>query len=174
MIAVGRGWTREPSLTAWNVNWVEVPQPGTHRGYKRATGAVVRWGRNEIDAVDMDFAVSGRVTRAFLLSFDELGLPDEMQVVAKDSGGGVYVKRGADWELVGIQFLLLIPLPLDGQPADTAVFGDLSGVVDVSFYHDQIIATINPQIPGLPGASLFGLAALLLAAARPMLRRLPR
>lgn len=35
-------------------------------------------------------------------------------------------------------FLLLVYM---GQPAATAVFGDLSGVVDLSFYQDQPMPT---------------------------------
>jgi hypothetical protein len=170
IIAVGQGYDRLPDLFAWNANWFEVAQPGFYRGFKRGSGRNIRWGRNEIDGVDIDFDVASRVSRSFEMTFDEAGgLPDEMQVLNGDSGGGVFVKRNGEWELAGILFL---HVAYNGQPADTAVFNNLTAAVDLSFYRDQIIQATVRQVP-ISSAAALCLAALLLVTALPLLRNRP-
>ena len=164
VVAMGQGWNRQSSLTAWDANWNEVPLPGAHRGYKRGGIHTLRWGRNVIDFVDLDFVWGGWKTRYFATAFDEVGVPDEMQAVTGDSGGAVWVKRDGEWELMGIMFL---GFPIDEfQPTDTAVFGNFTGAVDLSWYRDQILDATAPEIPSLPVGFGLVLAAGLLGVAR--------
>jgi len=72
------------------------------------------------------------------------------------------VKRGAQWQLVGVMFAVTIYTGQDYN--STAVFGQSTYVVDLSYYRPQIDAIVDaPQIPALPGTAA-ALAALLLAA----------
>lgn len=173
VIVVGNGWNRQAAVTAWDANWVEVPLPGVHRGYKKGAGRSVRWGSNTIELVGMEWLQLPQnwTTQFFAVRFDESGLPDESQAVNGDSGGAVWVKRNGEWELAGILFLQLASVGQEGQPADTAVFDNFSGAVDLSYYRDQIMAAVVPPIPILPGPWVALLGALLVAAGRPALRR---
>jgi Trypsin len=168
IVAIGKGWNREAAVTAWDDQWAEVPLPGVYRGFKKGSGGTMRWGRNVIDWVDLDFDYNGLRTRYFAMDFDETGgLPDEMQAVPGDSGGAVFVKRGGRWELAGILFIRLTEDA--NQPANTAVFGNGSGAIDLYHYRDQILALTQPQVPALPPWPGLALAAAIAAAALPAL-----
>lgn len=170
---VGHGWSREATLTCWNATWSEVNCPaGTFEGYKRLGPRIVRWGRNEVTDVDVDLPGPGsEVTRTFETVFDEAGLADEAQIVSGDSGGGLFVKRGGVWELAGIHVAMGV---FSGQPADTALFGNTSLMVDVHHYRPEIEALLlrAPKVPLVPAwAALLAGAALLGAAHRRLSRR---
>lgn len=166
---IGNGWNREASQFCWNASWVEISCAGspTFRGYKRmGSNRTKRWGKNVVTQVGVDSAMSGMVTRAFQTEFDQSGITNEAQGVSGDSGGGVFIKRSGQWELVGVMFTILV---FDGQPWEsTAVFGTATLSVDVAHYRSQILAIMNPppQIPALPLPALWLGAAALLGCAR--------
>jgi hypothetical protein len=162
---IGKGWTREPTLTKWTSSWTESPPgPAVYFGFKFGTGGVMRWGANVVE----ETGVLVTTTESLLVTFDESGgVLHESQAVSGDSGGAVFVKRGSTWELAGILFARLLFV---GQPSDTAVFGNKSAAADVSFYREQILAAMNPEIPALPLPALFVLAGALGLSARRALR----
>jgi hypothetical protein len=185
----GNGWNREASSTTWNVNWEESTPPPNYTGFKRAAGHARRWGRNEASGVDQDVdilngsGVTVSTTHSFEVAFDDSGgVPDEFQAVSGDSGGGCFAKRSGTWELVGVMFAMgtygdpngsTIPPP--AQPADTAVYGNISFVGDVAFYRDQIEALTPTPVPGLLGPAAGALVAgIALAAGRSIRRRRSR
>jgi hypothetical protein len=169
---IGNGWNREPTLTCWNASFVEIacPPPGppaAFTGYQRlGSNRAVRWGVNEITATGLDVTIGSRTTRAFEVVFDTPGIADEAQSVSGDSGGAAFLEREGTWELVGIQFAMAV---FEGQPTNTAVFGDLSLMADIYHYRDEIdaiLAASTPQIPALPWPALLLGAGLVLAVAR--------
>jgi hypothetical protein len=123
----------------------------------------LRWGTNTIEGYHemmlFDRWIVGMETR--LDEFDEFGQPlPDCQVMAGDSGGGVFYKRGDQWELTGIihamskhysnqSAYVLYP----NQPVNTLMLTSVSGhamysyLSDLSVYRDQILDTIMP-IPG--------------------------
>ncbi|MGH0029044.1 MAG: trypsin-like serine protease [Myxococcota bacterium] len=169
---IGNGWNREPNLTCWNVNWTELTCPaGVFNGYERlGSQRVLRWGSNEITDVDLDVAGSGTDTRSFSALFDEAGEPHEAQVVNGDSGGGVFVKRGGQWELVGIHIAMGVFM---SQPSQTVVFGNRTYATDVYYYKPEIEAILATpvHVPLVPWPALLLLGGVVLGAAR---RALPR
>jgi Trypsin-like peptidase domain len=169
---IGQGWNREPTLTTWSSSWTETPPgPTVYKGYKRAPGRAMRWGRDVVSEVGLLIPTGSNQTRAFHTTFDDGGaaVADEAHSVAGDSGGAVFEKRNGTWVLVGIMWAREI---YGGQSIDTAVFGNMSDIVDVSFYRDQILELAAPAgIPLLPWPALAVLGGLLAAAARRALRR---
>ncbi len=164
---IGNGWNREPTLTEWTASWTEVPPgPAVYSGFKQAGGHSMRWGRNVVE----ETGIVVTTTESFLVTFDESGgALYESQAVPGDSGGAVFIKRGAHWELAGIMFARFL---FADQPANTAVFGNESASADVSFYRDQIIAAMNPPIPALPLLAALVLVGALAASARRAVRGL--
>jgi hypothetical protein len=173
---IGNGWNREANLTCWDPSFTEIacPPPGpapAYQGYLRNGGRLVRWGVNVITMTGLDVTIGSRTTRAFEAVFDTPGIADEAQSVAGDSGGAAFLKRGATWELVGIQFAMAV---FEGQPSNTAVFGDTSLMVDVFHYRDEIdaiLAASTPQVPAAPWPVLVFGAGIVLATARRALSR---
>lgn len=166
-ILVGNGWNREATATCWNSSWMELNCPGgVYEGFKRQGSRTMRWGRNRVDAVDLDTGS----TRTFGMVFDEAGEVDEGQVVAGDSGGASFVKRSGTWELVGSHaFMGGVPT---GQPADSVIFTNSTLDVDVHHYRDEIEALLLPPIiPSLPRPALLLLIVALPAVARRVLAR---
>jgi hypothetical protein len=162
---IGRGWNREATLTEWTADWTEFPPgPAVYSGFKQASGATMRWGSNLVEQAD----VRVNTTQSFLVTFDESGgVLHESQAVSGDSGGAAFIKRDGLWELAGILFARAL---FPDQPSATAVFGNQSIAADVSFYREQILAAMNPEIPALPLPAVFALAGMLAASARRALR----
>lgn len=79
------------------------------------------------------------------------------QAAENDSGSGLFIKNGDTWELAGIAHAIL---GFNGQPANTAIYGNLTFYSDLSVYADQI-NTIIPE----PSAAVV-LAGLSLALLR--------
>lgn len=162
---VGNGFNRQTTQSCWNASFVElgscVGPLVAFRGYKRlGSNRTLRWGRNVVTAVDLDIPMPGTETRAFQVDFDQSGIGYEAQAVPGDSGGAVFLKRGSQWELAGVLFTILV---YQGQPSDTAMYGDGTLSVDVWQYRDQIEDVIlAPEVPALPGAA-FALGLLLIA-----------
>ena len=174
---VGESWNRSPAKHYWRLSdparpekalWTDVtgqPNQGTaHRQgyYYDPTGYAKRWGTNSTVALDGTSPTylyeqkdsAGNVvqsTRLIGSAFDDL--PDEAQLAPGDSGGGVFANNrlvgmnvyNGDFSYPGS------PNPLNlGQPANTAVYGNVSYFVDLFTYVDQI-ASITKVHPGIDG-----------------------
>lgn len=174
---VGESWNRSVPLHYWRLSdpahpdralWADVtgqPNQGTahRRGYYYdPSGHAKRWGTNATIALEgssptTDYQVkdsAGNVVQSTRLTgalFDDL--TNEAQVAPGDSGGGVFAAN----RLVGIPLYTgdfsypQDPNPQNlGQPAHTAVFGNVSYYADLNTYVDQI-ARITGVHPGLDG-----------------------
>lgn len=76
---------------------------GLTNGWKFGTSAYIqRWGENDIAGID-DYAAPGD---ALLLraSFDASGPSNECMLSNGDSGGGIFLRRGSEWRLAGVNF----------------------------------------------------------------------
>jgi len=170
VMMIGYGWDRS-GLICWNAAYAEIScgPLAAHRGFKSTGPYRIRWGRNLVKTTGMDIDMAPWTTRGFEVQFDQSGVTYEAQGVPGDSGGAVFLKRGSQWELVGVMFAITV---YDGQPYySTAMFGQSTFLVDVAWYRAQIEAiTAAPQVPALPGP-LFAVAAIALAAAARGARR---
>ena len=147
MIGAGRD---RGALTTWFVNTIPNPWVWTvdnvtpnAAGYAWAGSRTMRWGTNAItgtaDWIDYNpgFFVS---VLALQTTFDDLpGDSTEAQAAVGDSGGAVFSKNGASWELAGI---MLAIDAYSGQPGSTAVFGNNTYSADLSFYRSQIVMVV--------------------------------
>jgi hypothetical protein len=163
---IGNGWARQGTLTCWDAGWNEAScsaPPPAYRGYKPNSSAPPgpRWGRNVVHMAGIDVPIMGTTTRAFESVFDIAGLTEEAQAVVGDSGGAVFVKRGAQWQLIGILFAINV---FEGQPGYTAVFGDQSYAVDLTRYRNQILSTMSPAVVPALGWPGVGCTAGVIAA----------
>jgi len=155
---IGNGRNRAAAETQWLVvgsTWTEVSSGGNRFGYKWATGATKRWGTNgkEADAGLVDDGYG--TTDMFYTDFDNA--PGEAQGATYDSGGGVFVDAGSEWELAGI---MLTTTGFGGQPAGTSVYGNRTYAADLSTYSGQIADIVAiPEPPALALGLLFPVAA---------------
>ena len=98
----------------------------------------MRWGTNVVTGTSTVLD-----TEAFYTSFTETGgTTHEAQAANGDSGGAVFIKDGSLWELAGVMFAVGEYL---GQPAETALYGNLTYAADLASYRDQIIEIARPQ-----------------------------
>jgi hypothetical protein len=162
VVMVGRGLSRAASPTTWSVDTAPDPDVWTEggamvdaEGFKEFSPKTMRWGENEIDNPSLVVNAGWGDTRSFSTKFDSSGgMTHEAQAAGGDSGGAVFAKNGAAWELIGIMHTVST---FSGQPANTAVFGNDTNAADLSLYADEINSTATaPE----PSASLLALAGL--------------
>lgn len=165
----GNGRNRAISETQWNVNtstepdtWTVTSGLGDRLGYLFLPGATKRWGNNLRTVDPLLTTDSGfGLTTLFRTSFSDIltGVANEAQGAPGDSGGGVFHFNGLNWELSGI---MLATGSLNGQPDETAVFGDQTFIADIATYRTQILSIVPEPSTGL----LTGLGVLALASRR--------
>jgi hypothetical protein len=79
-------------------------------------------------------------TRAFYTKF--LDQKNNACATAGDSGGGVFIRQGDQWQLVGMLDALS---GLKNQPAGTSILnGDINVIADLRQYRAQIEAILSP------------------------------
>ena len=169
LVMIGRGLNRQAGDFHWDVDtapdpdvWTEVlpPPPPDASGHKTAGVKTMRWGENEIDNPAVVINAGFGDTQSFTTMFDSVGMTHEAQAVSGDSGGGVFAKDGANWELVGIMHTVSA---YNGQPANAVVFGTETNSADLSRYRNGILALVaTPE----PNSLLLGLSGLCLLLRR--------
>ncbi|HNX52739.1 MAG TPA: hypothetical protein PLD51_05220 [Pontiellaceae bacterium] len=145
---IGNGMNRAASSTTWFVDttpgsWVWSTSrfsgwDSTLQGYSYASGTTKRWGSNTADGSIAGIDDGFGVTDMFYTDFDNIA--NEAQGATYDSGGGVFTGTTNNFQLAGV---MLTVGTYNSQPANTAVFGDVTYVADLTAYRDQI----NQVIP---------------------------
>ena len=151
VMMIGNAWDRASGQVCWNSSWAEITctPASAYRGYKAGGPYRLRWGRNLVTSIGLDVAYGSWSTRGFVVHFDQAGVMYEAQAVPGDSGGAMFLKRNGQWELAGVMFAVSI---FSNQPySSTAVFGQSTYGVDLSYYRSQIASIVAaPAIPALP------------------------
>lgn len=175
IVMIGNGRNREATRTFWQVTmnagadtWVETGGAHNAEGYKGLLTQTKRWGTNDAEGVNLNVDYGVGTVRGFVSLFDDDagGRPNEAQALVGDSGGGVFHKNGAQWELSGI--MLAVGTPgnpsfFDSPPDNTAVFGQhVTFMADLSFYRTQILGIMVPE----PSAALLAAAGAALTLRR--------
>lgn len=138
---IGRGYNRDGAIS-----WRELSPPfKRHEGWSwGASGGAIRWGTNRVaDPSEFDSAT----TDSFVVDFTKPGdtgvTTHEAHSVVGDSGGAVFAKNGTgEWELAGIMFAAS---GYSGQPAATALDGNLTYSADLARFRDQLIPLVRPE-----------------------------
>jgi hypothetical protein len=185
---VGDGAAVTPAAmeTHWQVTgsgnelvWTEVASGGNFHGYKATTFRKL-WGTNlvEDDEVffeegDVDHTVAASAgfgdTISFFTEFDKPGITaglattSEAQGLSGDSGSAAFQKVAGSWLLAGLTHSIAV---FEDQPnvGQTAVYGNLTFIADLSVYRDQIIDITS--IPELGGFLAVGSMAALVGLYR--------
>jgi hypothetical protein len=166
---IGNGKDRATSETYWRVTgttsytWTEIPRIFSNEndpsGYKQLSSSSKRWGSNQADGV-----VTVNSTSMIQTTFTESGISNEAQAAVGDSGGGVFVPMdNGSYQLAGIMDLVGT---FSGQPANTAVFGNVTYSIDIATYREQIIAVTGVPEPSVWMLSLTGLGVLIATTRR--------
>lgn len=157
---------RDSGETHWNVTsgpgsnddvWTETAGAGTRQGYKWGVGGqTLRWGDNTLEfnglPINRTFVVNAGFGAVTSIKTDFDTIAGHAQGAAGDSGGGVFYKNGADWELLGIMHTVD---RFDGQPANTAVYGNATYAANIPTYRGQILAIIpEPSVGALAVAGI--------------------
>jgi hypothetical protein len=138
VVMIGNGRNRRTGETYWDAAWAETTESlAVYTGYKYATGSTKRWGENSLDGINMSINDGYGTTTCFRTQFDDVA--DDAQGATYDSGGGVFMKHGTDWEVAGVMITVGTHT---GQPGSTAVFGNKTYIADLTTYKDQIDAVI--------------------------------
>jgi hypothetical protein len=149
IVMIGNGRDRTSDLIKWDSSWNVVTKGnGTYSGYEYSgSETALRWGNNTVYATNL--VANGVI--CFASAFDNI--TGEGQGSPGDSGGGVFVKNGTEWELAGI---MLYVGTFSNQLANTAVFGNSTYMADLSKYRDQINQVIPEPTTGtlLAGVAL--------------------
>ncbi len=152
MIGSGRSPT-SASTTTWFVDtdpatWVwstsDFPEAdAVAAGYVTGAPGTKRWGTNLVEGIGT-ISYSGYTgMSAFSTDFDQTGgTAFEAHAVTNDSGSGVFIQNGSDWELAGT---IVVVTTFPGQPggAANAIFGNLTYAVNLAAYATEI----NSYVP---------------------------
>jgi hypothetical protein len=174
VVMVGNGMNRAASETTWYVDtgttpyvWSTTVTPEADaiaQGYQWAAGNTKRWGENTISgtsAIPYDVSGTMRIVHTVVTTFSDID--GEGQAAIGDSGGGVFhlndngtpILTDDFWELSGMMVTIDA---FSGQPGSTAVFGNPTYSLDISYYKDQILTAVpEPGSLGLIGLALTGL-----------------
>lgn len=143
LLMIGQGRNRDPNQTWWKVEqgvWTEVPENDpnvAYSGFKWSGGRALRWGTNKVLGRSQRLTGPyGRVTWSFWTNFTESGGTDhEAQAAGGDSGGAVFATGSG--ELTGIMWTRNL---YNGQPSETAIYGNATYAAQISEYSDQILS----------------------------------
>ncbi len=126
-------------------------------GYETSSIKTKRWGTNMIE--DVFF---GGGMHLVSTDFDAFGgTTFESQAVYNDSGSGLFVESGSGWELAGT-IVTVGNFPNQPGGSTSALFGNITYAVDLSYYASEINGYLLSPVPELANSSLlFGCFTLL-------------
>jgi hypothetical protein len=154
---IGNGLTRGQEVF-WSVSraqnpwvWTEISEPANpgsnnFAGVTIVSPRTIRWGDNTASDNGV-YNIGGLNVTGFLTQFDKLkftgqnGLANEAQASAGDSGGAVFSYVNGKWVLSGV--MLAVSGSLSGQPANTALYGNITVMADLSAYRTQILNIVG-------------------------------
>ncbi len=113
-----------------------------HLGYRWSEESRMRWGTNSVHSLPFDVGRANTLTRCFVVAFDRSGTRHEAQAAVGDSGGAAFARGRDGWELAGVLFSIG---SYPSQAAETALFGNVTNVADVSYYREQILRRVAPR-----------------------------
>lgn len=145
------GYESGAARKLWGTNLIEDDEPFFNEMDPNHTTAV-DFGFGQVISLITEFDKNGETNGAATAS--------EAQGLGGDSGGGVFLKNGATWELAGI---LNAIRQFEDQPSTSAVYGNLTLSADLSAYRSQILSIA--AVPELGSLALVGAAAVLANAA---------
>lgn len=134
LIMIGCGRDRG-TATSWDQFGPTFPPPPVD-GWDWDISSSKRWGTNEVLTLTSGL-INGTVS--FQTRFDDGEILPEAQGANGDSGGAVFSINAQATELAGIIYALG---PTPGQPADTALFNNLTFIARLDFYKDEIDSII--------------------------------
>jgi hypothetical protein len=146
---MGNGFNRVDPLVFWQVTgtntstwtWSGTMASGNFSGYLYGSGASLRWGTGALNGTDAGSDGAGYLN--FIYSTFQ-GANGSGMGAPGDSGGGMFYKRGSNWELAGI---LITIANYPNQPGNTSVVGDATYAADLSVYRSQITTLAAVQQP---------------------------
>jgi hypothetical protein len=106
MVTFGRGGPRGAEVTIG---------PTVHGWHTTGMDGVSRWGANEVSGI-----VTSGVGDLISAQFNDVSGQNEATLSSGDSGGGVFIKVGAQWQLAGINYAV------DGFFDTNSTVGDFS------------------------------------------------
>ncbi|MBN8457890.1 MAG: hypothetical protein J0M04_08630 [Verrucomicrobia bacterium] len=164
LMMIGAGRLQAATPTYWQVTvvagpnndvWTEVTPPGQSynaAGFKTTATNIVRWGENETDATAITVNYGLGDVYGYTTSFDVGATTHEAQAVVGDSGGGVFHQVAGAWQLSG---MMVTVATYENQPAYTAVIGNETYMLDLTYYRNEILAVIpEPSAPVLAAGGL--------------------
>lgn len=164
LMMIGAGRLQAASPTYWQVTavpganndiWTEVTPPGQSynaAGFKTTATNIVRWGENETDATAITVNYGLGDVYGYTTVFDLGAMTHEAQAVVGDSGGGVFHQVAGAWQLSGMMVTIAT---YENQPAYTAVIGNETYMLDLTYYRNGILAVIpEPSAPILAAGGL--------------------
>ncbi len=157
LVMVGCGRDRG-SITSWDPNGPLPAPPDVLDGWNWAGNTTKRWGTNFVTSLTTGLILG---TVSFYTAFDDGTIFPEAQATGGDSGGAVYSLDASGTELAGIIYAVG---PTPGQPADTALFTNLTFIARLDFYRDEIEEVI--ALPEPTNALPWGIALLMMLNAK--------
>jgi hypothetical protein len=170
VIMIGLGRDRGAATTT-NDSGAYVAPPAINPaldGFYWLSSKTFRWGTNKVTAAWPGFPFD---TKAFYTTFDKNGggrTTYEAHASEGDSGGAVFSKETGDWELAGLMFFVnelpgQMGMPGTGQQPNVAFHTNLTAIIDLSFYYDDIMDLTAIPVPEPAGGTMLatGLAFLL-------------
>jgi hypothetical protein len=131
LTAIGNGRNRGTATTF-----------NTIGGYNWGVGKSMRWGTNIVSEIDVLVDTTYSFAATFTDPVDPSATSDEATAANGDSGGGVFIKVGGNWNLAGIMFTIS---QYDGQPSASSIYDNELYSVDLSYYRDDILAVIEQK-----------------------------
>lgn len=142
---IGFGQSGQPNRSYWIDHggpWIPTVagDPAANRIGYQWTGVqpgLERWGSGLVAGSTHGI----NQTRAFYTKF--LDQKNNAGATAGDSGGGVFIRQGGQWQLIGMLDALG---GLPNQPAGTSILnGDINVIADLGQYRAQIDAILSPD-----------------------------
>lgn len=113
-------------------------------GYQWLPHNVKRWGTGRVHSVGDSLRQGESLTHAFQIQFGRDVTDFEAQGALGDSGGAVFVRSDGRWTLAG---LIISVSRFPKQPENTAIYGNLTQIADLSRYREQIRRLVSAPGP---------------------------